>query len=91
MIDLWPITEKMPEVKKCLYDTIAEAKQERTCLKYELCENLNQEGQLTLLQAWSTEEALQKHLTSDLINKTTELIRPLLQKPTEIRRYRNIG
>lgn len=91
VVDLWPIMEKSQDVKKILYDTIAEAKKERTCLKYELCENLNDKSQITLLQAWSTEKALDEHLTSEVINKASEELRQHLIKPTEIRRYKNIG
>jgi quinol monooxygenase YgiN len=91
VVDLWPIDEKAQDVKKILYDTIAEAKKERTCLKYELCENLNEKSQITLLQAWSTEKALDQHLTSEVINKATEELRQFLTKPTDIRRYKNIG
>ena len=91
VIDLWPLEEKTQDVKKILYDTVAEAKKERTCLKYELCENLNDKGQVTLLQAWSTQEALDEHLRSEVITRATDGIRPLLAKPTEIRRYQNIG
>ena len=91
VIDLWPTADKSQEVKKILYDTIDEAKKERTCLKYELCENVNDKAQITLLQAWSTEQALEAHLVSDIIKNATEGLRPLLAKPTEIRRYQNIG
>jgi quinol monooxygenase YgiN len=91
VIDLWPIDDKSQYVKKILYDTIAEAKKERTCLKYELCENVNEKSQVTLLQAWSNEQALDQHLTSEIINKATEELRHFLIKPTEIRRYKNIG
>jgi quinol monooxygenase YgiN len=91
VIDLWPMADKAQEVKKILYDTVAEAKKERTCLKYELCENIHDKAQMTLLQAWSTEQALEEHLSSNVINAATEILRPLLVKPTEIRRYRNIG
>ncbi len=91
VIDLWPIDDKSQYVKKILYDTIAEAKKERTCLKYELCENVNDKSQVTLLQAWSNEQALDQHLTSEIINKATEELRHFLIKPTEIRRYKNIG
>jgi quinol monooxygenase YgiN len=91
VVDIWPKDDKVQDVKKILYDTIAEAKKERTCLKYELCENLNNKSQITLLQAWSTEQALDQHLTSEVINKATEELRPLLTQATEIRRYKNIG
>jgi quinol monooxygenase YgiN len=91
VIDLWPTVDKAEDVKKILYNTIAEAKKERTCLKYELCENLNDKSQITLLQAWSTEKALNEHLTSEIINKATEELRQHLIKPTDIRRYKNIG
>ncbi len=89
--DLWPLPEKTKEVKKILYDIVPEAKKERTCLKYELCENLNDKAQLTFLQAWSTEQALEEHLKSEIIQKATDALRDLLEKPTEIRRYKNIG
>ncbi|UJR33663.1 hypothetical protein I4U23_021096 [Adineta vaga] len=91
VVDLWPLADKAEDVKKILYDTIAEAKKERTCLKYELCDNINEQAQVTLLQAWSTEQALDQHLTSEAINKASEELRHLLTKPTEIRRYKNIG
>jgi quinol monooxygenase YgiN len=91
VVDLWPIDDKAEDVKKILYDTIAEAKKERTCLKYELCENLSDKSQITLLQAWSTEKALDEHLTSEIINKASEELRRHLTRPTEIRRYKNIG
>ena len=89
--DIWPLPEKAKEVKKILYDIVPEAKKERTCLKYELCENLNDKTQFTFLQAWSTEEALEAHLKSEIIQKATDALRDILEKPTEIRRYKNIG
>jgi quinol monooxygenase YgiN len=89
--DLWPLPEKAKEVKKILYDIVPEAKKQRTCLKYELCENLNDRAQFTFLQAWSTEQALEEHLKSEIIQKATDALRDLLEKPTEIRRYKNIG
>jgi quinol monooxygenase YgiN len=89
--DLWPLHNKVKEVRKILYDIIPEAKKDRACLKYELCENLTEIAQLTFLQAWSTEQALEEHLNSEVINKATEVLRDLLAKPTEIRRYKNIG
>jgi len=89
--DLWPLPDKVKEVKKILFEIVPAAKKEKTCLKYELCENLSDRAQLTFLQAWSTEQALEEHLKSEIINKATEELRDLLEKPTEIRRYRNIG
>lgn len=89
--DLWPIPDKAQEVKKILYDIVPEAKKERTCLKYELCENINDISQFTFLQAWSTEQALEEHLKSEIILRATEALRDLLGKPTEIRRYKNLG
>ena len=89
--DFWPQPEKITEVKQILYGTVPEAKKERTCLKYELCENINEKFQLTSLQAWSTEEALETHLKSDFIVKAYDDLRNLLVKPTEIRRYINLG
>lgn len=89
--DFWPLPDKTQEVKKILYDIVPEAKKERSCLKYELCENLNETAQLTFLQAWSTEQALEQHLKSEIIDRATGELRDLLAKPTEIRRYKNIG
>ncbi|UJR13603.1 hypothetical protein I4U23_000616 [Adineta vaga] len=89
--DLWPFPEKAKEAKKILVEVVPEAKKERSCLKYELCENYNDRAQFTLLQAWSTEEALENHLKGELIIKATENLRTLLAQPTEIRRYKNIG
>lgn len=77
--DLWPLPDKIKEVKKILYDIVPEAKKERTCLKYELCENINDKNQLTFLQAWSTEQALEDHLKSEIINKATEELQNLLK------------
>lgn len=89
--DIWPQPEKFCEVKQMLYGTVAEAKKERTCLKYELCENINEKFQLTFLQAWSTEEAFENHLKSDFIVKALDELRSWLAKPSETRRYVNIG
>ncbi|CAM4756241.1 unnamed protein product [Rotaria magnacalcarata] len=89
--DFWPLPDKTQEVKKILFDIVPEAKKERTCLKFELCENLNENAQLTFLQAWSNEQAFEQHLKSEIIDKATEELRNLLVKPTEIRRYKNIG
>ncbi|CAF1218599.1 unnamed protein product [Adineta ricciae] len=89
--DLWPFPEKAKEAKQILIAVVPEAKKERSCLKYELCENYNDQAQLTLLQAWSTEEALEAHLNGELITKASENLRTLLALPTVIRRYKNIG
>ncbi len=89
--DLWPFPEKTKEARKILCEMVPEAKKNKTCLKYELAENLSDRAQLTLFQAWSTEEALEAHLKSEIINKATDSLREFLEKPTEIRRYKNIG
>ena len=89
--DLWPLPDKVQEVKKILSDIVPEAKKERTCLKYELCVNVTEKAQLTFLHAWSTEDALNEHLNSELIAKATGELQNLLLKPTEYRRYTNIG
>lgn len=89
--DFWPLSDKAKEVKRILCDIVPEAKKERTCLKFELCENLNEDGQLTFLHAWSCEQALEHHFKSEAAVKATEQIQSLLKKPTEIRLYKNIG
>jgi len=89
--DLWPFPEKVKEAKKILYGIVPEAKKEQACLKYELCENLNDRAQLTFLQAWLTEQALEQHLNSEIVNKATEDLREFLERPTQIRRYKHIG
>ena len=89
--DIWPLPDKIQEVKKILYDIVPEAKKDRTCLKYELCENMVEKSHLTFLEAWSTELALEQHLASETIRKATEELRALLAKPTEFRRYINIA
>ncbi len=89
--DFWPLPDKTKEVKKILYDIVPEVKKEHACLKYELCENIFEKSHLTFLEAWSTEQALEQHLASEIIRKTTEELRELLAKPTEIRRYINIA
>jgi quinol monooxygenase YgiN len=89
--DIWPFPTKAKEARKILSVIVPEAKKDAACLKYELCENLNDRAQFTFIQAWSDEQALEQHLKSDIVNKATEEIRDLLEKPTEIRRYRNIG
>lgn len=90
-MDYWPQPEKFSDVRRILYETISEAKKQRTCLKYELCENINEKFQLTFLQAWSTDDAFETHLKSDLIVKAHDELRNLLAKPTETRRYVNLG
>lgn len=89
--NLWPLPEKVEEVKKILVEIVPEAKKERACLKYELCVNVNEKAQFTCLHAWSTEDALNEHLNSELITKATGELQNLLSKPTEYRRYQNIG
>lgn len=89
--DFWPFPDKTETVKKTFVEIVPQIKKERSCLKYELCESLNETNQLTLLHAWSTEQALEEHLRSEIILKTNEEIGQFLSKPTEIRRYKNIG
>ena len=91
VIDFWCLPDKVQQMKKLLQVVVPEAKKEATCLKFELCENLNEKTQFTFLQAWSTKEALEQHLNSELITKTNDDLRDLLSKPSETRRYGNIG
>ena len=91
VIDFWCLPDTVQQVKKLLLSEVPEAKREATCLKYELCENLNEKTQFTFLQAWSTKEALEQHLNSELVTKTNDELRDLLAKPSDIRRYGNIG
>ncbi|CAF0799502.1 unnamed protein product [Adineta steineri] len=91
MANLWPIPEKAKEAKKILFDLVPEAKKDEACLKYELLNNKYHKCQVSLYQAWSTEQALDEHLNGELIKKVTEELRSLLEKPTEIIRYKNIA
>jgi quinol monooxygenase YgiN len=89
--DIWPLPENVSDVKRILANIVPEAKKERTCLKYELCENLEDQYQLTYLHAWTSEHALDEHLQSELIVKATDELRQWLSRPMEVRRYKHIG
>jgi len=89
--DYWPWPRKVKEAKTIIYGIAPEAKKAQECLKYELAENFNDRAQFTFFQAWTTEQALEEHLKSEALNKANEDLREFLEKPTEIRRYRNIA
>jgi len=83
--------DTVEETKKILLDLIGPTRAEEGCVTYELLQNNADPTDLTFIEEWSGDEALDAHLATPHIQNALERFGELLAASPDIRRYTLIG
>ena len=79
--------DTVDETKKVLLGLIEPTRAEEGCVTYELLQNNADPTDLTFVEEWSGDGALDAHLATPHIQKALEPFGDLLAAPPDIRRY----
>jgi quinol monooxygenase YgiN len=82
--------DQVDELKKVLRQLATASRQENGCVDYEVLQNTVDLCDFTLVESWSTEAALDAHLTTSHVQEAFSKGLPLLAKEPDSRRYSSI-
>jgi quinol monooxygenase YgiN len=82
---------KEADLKKVLLGLIEPTRRETGCIHYELLENLEDPRELTLVEEWRSESALEAHFSTDHIAAALERFPELLAQKLDLRKYQLLG
>lgn len=83
--------DTVDETKKVLLGLIEPTRAEEGCVNYELLQNNADPTDLTFVEEWSGDAALDAHLATPHLQSALERFGDLLAAPPDIRRYTLIG
>jgi quinol monooxygenase YgiN len=83
-------SNKIDELKTILLQLAAASRRENGCLDYEVLQNTTDPRDFTLVEAWTTEAALDNHLITAHVQEAFSRGIPLLAKEPDSRRYSSI-
>lgn len=81
---------KVSEILQIFEKLATETRNEPGCIMYHLHQNTMNETQLTFIEEWTNEEALQQHFETDHFKRAVAQIQDLLAKPSDILQYRRL-
>ena len=82
---------KEEEMKKVMLGLIEPTRKEAGCLRYELYQNKEDAADLTFVEDWESDAALDAHLQTPHFQAAVAQIPLLAGVPPDIRRYRLVG
>ena len=82
---------KEEELKKVMLSLIAPTRKEAACLRYELYQNKEDAADLTFIEDWESDAALDAHMKTPHFQTAVGQIPLLAAGPPDIRRYRLVG
>ncbi len=82
---------KEGELKKIMLGLIGPTRKEAGCLRYELYQNTQDTADLTFVEDWESEAALDAHMQTPHFREAVAQIPALAAAPADIRRYRFVG
>ncbi len=83
--------DKVGELRAILLELAAASRKEDGCLGYEVLQNTADACDFTLVEEWTTESALDTHLTTAHVQEAFSKGIPLLAKEPDNRRYASIN
>jgi len=82
---------KEEELKKVMLSLIAPTRKEAGCIRYELYQNKEDAADLTFVEDWENDAALNMHMQTTHFQTAVAQIPLLASGPPDIRRYRLVG
>lgn len=84
-------TDRIEDLKRVLTDFVAPTRGEEGCITYDLLQSISDPTDITFVEEWTNEAALEKHLASEHINRGRAKLPELLEGEGDIRVYRQIA
>lgn len=69
---------------------VVPTQQEKGCIRYELCRNLEDPAVFAMIEAWESEDDLKTHLGQPSLQKALPELMPMVAKPPVIQRFRPV-
>ncbi|HLF96882.1 MAG TPA: putative quinol monooxygenase [Methylococcaceae bacterium] len=82
---------KVEELAVILRDLMAETRQEKGCIHYQLLQNKSDPCDFTFVEEWMDDSAIDAHLVTPHVRAAFSKATPLLATNPDIRRYRVVG
>lgn len=82
---------RVEDLKRVLTDFVSPTRAEDGCISYDLLENISDPADLTFVEEWTSEAALEKHLASKHIALGRAELPDLIDGEGDIRVYRQIA
>jgi quinol monooxygenase YgiN len=82
--------ETVEQTREVLLGLVGPTRAEEGCIEYELHQNTADPTDLTFIEEWTDDAALDAHLQTAHIAEAIEKLNDLLAEPPDIRRYRLI-
>lgn len=76
------------DLKLTLHELVTATRQEAGCVSYELLHNAQDPTDFVFVEEWTSDEALDEHLSSAHMQAASVKAGALLSAPPDIRRYR---
>lgn len=83
--------DRIEDVKRVLSEFVAPTRKEDGCITYDLLQNLNNPTDLTFVEEWTSEAALERHLASEHIARGRALLPGILAGEGDIQIYKLIA
>lgn len=79
--------DSVDQVREALIGLVAPTRGEEGCIVYELLQNREDPTDFTFVEEWKSEAALASHAASAHIQATRDLLKGIVEGPTDIRTY----
>lgn len=83
--------DRIAAAQEALIGLISPTREEPGCIGYELLENLEDPRELTFVEEWQGESALEAHFSTDHIASALQEFPGLLAQELDLRKYRLLG
>jgi len=85
------LPNKIDETKALLLSVLAPTRKEAGCIRYEIYQNNANPQDLTFIEEWASDAALEAHLQTPHITAALAKVPSLLAGAPDIRRYTLVG
>lgn len=83
--------DKVEELASILLDLVGQTRKEEGCVSYQLLQNKIDPGDFTFIEEWTSDSAIDAHLTMPHVQEAFSRAKSLLARDPDIRRYLIIG
>lgn len=82
--------DKLNEIIELYKELVELTRQEEGCLKYELCQDKDDPAILTMIEEWTTGEALENHFNKEHFKRIVPQIKQYMKKETDLNIYHKL-
>ena len=82
---------RVDELTHVLQRLVEETRKEKSCLSYQLYQNLDDPADFTVVEEWASDAAIDSHLATTHVQEAFAKAASLLAATPETKRYRVIG